>query len=320
MKKIRIGIMGCASIAERSMIPALKKLPEWFEVVAIASRDMEKAKAFAERFGCEPVCGYDALIRRSDIDAVYMPLPTGLHREWVLKTLEAGKHVYAEKSIASGYKDCEAFIQAARQADLVLMEGYMFLYHSQHQKVFEILNSGAIGEIRHFSAAFGFPPLNKNNFRYDRQLGGGAIMDCAGYTVRAASFILGEPLTVKSSCIKYNETGASIYGSGFLVSAGGVPVSVSFGFDNFYQCKYEIWGSKGKITALKAFTPKEKESPVLLLETNEGMKQFVCDSDNHFEKAMIEFARRIQLGRQSFYDDEILQQSRLLEQISCYSK
>lgn len=319
MGKIRIGVMGCASIAIRSMLPALKSLPGIFDVVAVASRDFQKAKLLSEKFDCEPIIGYEELIRRNDIDAVYMPLPTGLHKEWILKTLQAGKHVYAEKSIAACYSDCRSFVEIAASSDLVLMEGYMFLYHSQHQKVFEILKSGILGEIRHFSASFGFPPLEENNFRYNNQLGGGAIMDCAGYTVRAASFILQSALRVEAASVKYDRNGTSIYGSGLLVSADGIPVSFSFGFDNFYQCRYEIWGSKGKLMATKAFTPKEKESPILFLETESGVKQIVCDSDNHFQKAMLEFANRIG-NRQRHCYDEILQQSELLEQITCCSQ
>lgn len=319
MGKIKIGVMGCASIATRSVLPALKSLPDAFEIVAVASRNLQKAALLAEKYDCEPILGYEELIRRDDIDAVYMPLPTGIHKEWILRTLQAGKHIYAEKSIAACYHDCKLFVETACSSDLVMMEGYMFLYHSQHQKVFEILNSGVLGEIRHFSASFGFPPLEKTNFRYDNQLGGGALLDCAGYTVRAASFILQSPLKVKAACIKYDEKGTSIYGSGLLASTAGIPASFSFGFDNFYQCRYEIWGSKGKLTATKAFTPKEKESPVLVLETKEETQQIVCDSDNHFQKAMLEFAHRIENRQQQRYD-EILQQSELLERIDHYSR
>jgi len=96
MKKIRIGVLGCANIAHRSVIPAILSLPDHFELVAIASRTLDKATIFAQEFGCEAMSPYEKLIQRKDIDAVYLPLPTGLHKEWLNKALISGKHVYAE--------------------------------------------------------------------------------------------------------------------------------------------------------------------------------------------------------------------------------
>lgn len=321
MKKIRIGIMGAASIAQRSMIPAIQSLSELYELVGIASRSEEKANQMANRFGCEPIYGYDELLERTDIDAVYMPLPTGLHREWVLKTLSKGKHIYVEKSMAKSYSDCQMMVDVARKKELLLMEGYMFVYHLQHQKVLDILRLGTIGNIRHFFASFGFPPfLDKNNFRYDKKIGGGALMDCAGYTIRAATLILQQRLHVKSSFVYFDNNANSIYGSSFLVGDKGVPVSVSFGFDNFYQCKYEIWGSKGKLIVTKAFTPKEKESPLLYLESSTGVQQIVCDSDNHFIKAMIEFAYSINNKKNEIHYNDALEQSKLLDEMLNLSK
>lgn len=319
MKKIRIGVMGCASIAERSMIPAIKSLSDKFQLIAVASRNVEKAQTLAAKFNCEGICGYDALLDRKDIDAVYIPLPTGLHYEWVMKSLNADKHVYVEKSSSLSYSDSKAFVDVARSRQLVLMEGYMFLYHSQQKKILELIDSGIIGEIRHFSASFGFPPLSLTNFRYDKQVGGGAIMDCAGYVVRATSLILRQRLNVQAASIHYDKAGVSLYGSAFLVGDENIPACVSFGFDNFYQCKYEVWGSKGKLIASKAFTPKEKESPILLLETSEGLKQIVCDADNHFKKSMAEFADSISMEHYELHYREILEQSFLLDEILKYS-
>ena len=282
MNKIRIGIMGCASIAGRSMIPAIKGLSQLFELAGIASRDTRKADSWAEKFNCRPFYGYDALLSCPDIDAIYVPLPTGLHAEWIMKCLQAGKHVYAEKSIAMSYSDSELFVNTAKHAGLVLMEGYMFLYHSQHKKVLELIDTGAIGKIRHFSASFGFPPLEPTNFRYDKQIGGGAIMDCAGYVTRVASFLLRQRLKVQAASIHFDLNGVSNHGAAFLTAQNGISASVSFGFDNFYQCRYDIWGSTGKLAALKAFTSRETESTVIQLETVNGVKQIISEADNHF--------------------------------------
>ena len=107
--------MGCANIAQRLMIPAIKQMPSQWELVAVASRTYKKAEDYSNQFGCEAVIGYDKLLQRDDIDAIYIPLPTGLHKEWISKSLLAGKHVYAEKSIAMTSADAQNMVQIAKE-------------------------------------------------------------------------------------------------------------------------------------------------------------------------------------------------------------
>lgn len=314
--KVRIGVMGCAAIAKKSVIPAILALPEQFELVAVASRESGKADAFATEFGCKAVTGYDALLEE-DIDAVYIPLPTGLHEEWIVKALEAGKHVYAEKSIAASYPSAQKMVETAKSRGLALMEGYMFLYHTQHEAVKKLLAEGAVGEIRNLRAAFGFPPLADGNFRYDNEIGGGALYDAAGYPLRAVAFLLGDDYDVTAATMHFDpKSGTNMYGSAFLQNASGVGAQIVFGFDHFYQCSYEIWGSKGKITAERAFTPAFDFEPVIHLEqqgVSEKMAQPAC---NHFVKAFEEFHRTIaQPQKQAAHYGEILTQSRNQQRI-----
>jgi len=323
MKRIRIGVMGCANIAERSVIPAILALPDKYQLVGIASRNEDKAANFSRKFNCEGIVGYDDLLARNDIDAIYMPLPTGLHKEWITKALNSCKHVYAEKSLAINFLDAQDMVDLARSKELALMEGYMFQYHTQHQKVFELLKNGVIGEIRHFKAYFGFPPFEDNtNFRYDNKIGGGALKDSAGYTVRAASFILKTNLIAQGASVFYDpETGTSLYGSAYLAGKSGVGASLAFGFSNYYQCNYEIWGTKGKLTALRAFTPKFDEKPTLLLETLHDKEIIECPPCNHFIGAMENFHNTIiEANRRSEHYNDILLQSRTLDLIESISK
>ena len=296
MKRIRIGILGCANIAHRSMIPALLSIPDKFEVVAVASRTLEKASAFAQDFGCEAIAPYEAMLERKDIDALYIPLPTGLHKEWINKALCAGKHVYAEKSIAFSLADAEEMIHNAREHQVSLMEGFMFQYHTQNLKVKEMSENGAVGDIRYFMGSFGFPPFpDADNFRYDREVGGGAVFDACGYPVRAAFFLLGDALKVQGASVYYDQAHeSSLYGSAFLRGENGIGASISFGFDNYYQCNYQIWGSKGKLTANKAYTPKVDQATTLTWEHDYQTEIIDCEADNHFVKAMMEFHRIIE--------------------------
>lgn len=314
--------MGCASIARRLMIPAIKELQEQYDLVAVSSRTETKAKGFAELFGCEAIIGYDTLISREDIDAVYVPLPTGLHIEWITKALQQGKHVYAEKSFAMNEQDAFNMVEIAKTNSCSLMEGYMFQYHQQHERVKELLKKGMIGESRMIRASFGFPPFSDAaNFRYDNTIGGGALKDAAGYVWRCVNFLYGNIFRIKASNVYYNQEGTSIYGSAYLTSENNLCAEIAFGFDNFYQCNYEIWGSKGKISCLRAFTPKPDDSTHIILEKQDYKEDIIVPPDNHFKKAMIEFYQICQdvKKRDKHYND-ILFQAAGLDMIEKLSK
>lgn len=315
MKKIRIGILGCAKIAQRSMAPALLQLRDRFELLAVASRDAEKASAFAREFACEAVTGYAALVARPDLDALYVPLPTGLHAEWVGKAIAAGKHVYVEKSFAPTLAQSEALIASARQAGVAVMEGYMFQYHRQQAVVADWLRQGLIGELRHFHGSFGFPPLPAGDFRYDDALGGGVLMDAAGYPLRAAHQLLGDDLQVQGATVQ-RRGNTAIWGSAFLANPRGVGASIAFGFDNYYQCRYELWGSRGKLVAERAYTAGASFSPRLLLESVDGGRELQVEPDNHFVAALKAFSQAIAepQRREDLYQ-QILVQSRSLQKI-----
>jgi NDP-hexose-3-ketoreductase len=307
-KKIRLGVLGCASIARRSMIPAILELGGYFELAGVASRDGAKAAEFAAEFGCAAYDCYAQLVAAPDVDALYIPLPSGLHKEWIHQALLAGKHVYAEKSIATCYADAEGMVENARKRGLALMEGFMFQYHSQHQQVKQLLASGAIGELRHFHSSFGFPPLQDSDFRYDNELGGGVLLDAAGYPLRAAHFLLGEQFEVRAATLHHDAAkGTQTFGSAFLANKYGIGASLAFSFDNFYQCRYELVGQRGKITAERAFTPRADFRPKIVIE---------AAPDNHFSKALLAFHAAVDNSetRAERYC-EILLQSKSLAQI-----
>ena len=311
--------MGCANIAERMVIPAIRSMEEW-ELAAVASRSPEKAKRFAEKFDCEPVDGYEALLEREDIEAVYIPLPNGLHYEWAVKALGRRKHCLVEKPMACDYTSAKHMVETARQSQVSLFENFMFVYHSQHGFIREKLKNDEIGEIRCFRSSFGFPPLPKDNIRYDKTLGGGALLDAGGYLLKACQLIEGEvpPLTVTAAHLKIDpETGVDIYGGAFLSNRQGLFAQIAFGFDNFYQCNYEIWGSKGKITAHRAFTAGPGIKPKVVIEKQDKYDEYLLPADNHFVNILKAFYRSItqkSAGREGEYS-EILRRAALLQEI-----
>jgi dTDP-3,4-didehydro-2,6-dideoxy-alpha-D-glucose 3-reductase len=314
MNKLKIGVLGCANIAKRSVIPAIKSIPS-YELIAIASRTQAKAEEFAQGFDCEAIEGYQNLLDRKDIDVIYMPLPTGLHEEWVIKGLKAGKHILIEKSLAMNYDSANRMVDLARQKGLLIMENFMFLYHRQHQFVKNLINKGEIGELRCFRSSFGFPPLDEGNFRYNAVLGGGALLDAAAYTVRASQLFLGSDIWVEGATLNYMGSEVDLFGGAYLKADNGMFAEVAFGFDNFYQCNYEIWGSKGKITAQRAFTPAAEFKPIITLEQQSETFNYEVDAEDHFVNILNEFKHCVlQKDLETKYE-EILNQSRLLQEL-----
>jgi predicted dehydrogenase len=311
---LRVGILGCAKIAVRSLIPAFFEHPR-FILVGIASRTPAKAVAQAERFACTPT-DYDGLVTAKDIDLIYVPLPTGLHAEWVEKCLQAGKHVLCEKSLATSQADVERLVSIARHKQLLLIENFQFRFHSQHRLIRSMVDSGAIGELRCFRSSFGFPPFSdRSDIRYSLALGGGALLDAGAYTLKAASFILGNSVRViAASLCQPRPSEVDLGGGAYLVSDIGVMGQVSFGFDHFYQCNYELWGSKGHLIAKRAFTAPPGFEPEVLLSTRTGTESIKLPADDHFANMLTHCADCI--DTKSFEHEYVacLTQSSLIQQ------
>lgn len=315
MSVIRIGVLGCANIAKKSFIPAIIGHPD-FELVAIASRTLEKAESFTALFGGEALGSYEALVQRADVDVLYIPLPTGLHEEWVIKALESGKHCIVEKSLAMDYASALRMVTLARQKQLVLMEDFMFWYHVQQRFILDQLASGALGEFRLLRGSFGFPPLPGDNFRYQMDMGGGAIMDAAAYTLKLSQMVFGWDVQVVSGALYINQDGADIYGNANVMSKDGKVAHLSWGFDNFYQCMCEIWGSKAKLTADRVFTSQPGAIAQVKVEKQGEVQVHDMPADNHFANILTEFAKAVKDGNQyGSKADEVLNQARLIQEL-----
>ena len=320
MKKIRIGILGCANIAGRLVIPAIASSDN-FKLTAVASRSHKKAQAFASKFNCNAVKNYQSLIDRDDIDAIYIPLPIGLHHEWVIKCLESGKHVLCEKSLAPDYGTVKSMVETARSHSLVLIENFAFVFHSQHKFVLDKLKNGEIGQIRCFRGSFGFPPFTDDNIRYSKKLGGGSLLDAGSYAVKATQLIFGHDIKVTSAFLGY-ETGkeVDIYGGASLVSGSGHISQIAFGFDNYYQCNYEIWGSRGKLISERAFTAAPDIRPKVIIEKQNEKHEYTLPQDNHFLNILEHFHDSIRNNSLESNYSELLNQSQLLTQIQEHAK
>jgi len=287
MKKeiYNIGILGCANIAIRSLIPTFAN-NERLHVEAIASRSIEKAKEVAEKYKCKAYGSYEELIADKNIDIIYMPLPNALHYKYGKLALQMGKHMLIEKSLCCSYSEVVELVCIAREKNLLLLENFQFRFHSQTKWVKNIIDTGKLGKIRCFRSSFGFPPFSDSkNIRYSKELGGGALLDAGAYTVKSMNvFFPNEKFKHKTSTMltpKGYEV--DIYGGAYFDSNNGIIAQLAYGFDNFYQCGFEIWGSKGKLTSTRAYTAPTNLQPKIIIETaQDGVKEYMLETCDHF--------------------------------------
>lgn len=313
-KKYTVGVLGCANIAERMMIPAFLQAPG-FELKAVASRTEAKAKNYADKFQCSFEVGYQSLLDRVDIDLIYMPLPTGLHLEWALKALNAGKHVLIEKSLAENFEDAQTIIALAKEKQLLVQENFMFAFHKQFQFIKSLLEKEEIGAIRCMRSSFGFPPFpSAENIRYQKNLGGGALLDAGAYTLKIAQLLFGFDLEFGSAAMNWSQNAeVDIFGGIFLTSKDGISIETAYGFDQFYQCNLEIWGAKGKIIAERIFTAGPGIKPVVRIEKQSSHESIEIEVDNHFLNLINDFGKTLDDGNFEAKYEEILNQSRLID-------
>jgi predicted dehydrogenase len=319
-EKIKIGILGCASIARRLVIPNMMNTG-LFNVVAVSSRTEEKAKKFSRLFSCEAILGYENLIKREEIDAVYIPLPTGMHYEWIIKSLNSGKHIFAEKSIACTYDETKDILETAKEKNLCVFENFMFPYHSQYQFIESQVNNNEIGDIKLLRSSFGFPAFdNDNNIRYKKNLGGGALLDAGAYTLKASQLLLGLEQTVIAASLENDNKEVDFHGSAMLQNKNNIISQLAFGFNNYYQNNIELWGSKGKLITHRAFTAGPGFTPTVTIENQGRTTQYSLPADNHFKKILEAFYQAIKSNNYSIQYEQILNQSNLLTQVRKFAQ
>ena len=191
MKKIRIGVLGCSNFLRKRIIDAVSK-SRYAEIACLSSRDLEKAKKWAEEFKIENYDDYEGLLKRKDIDAIYIALPVGLHREWAIKAANAGKNILCEKSLAANLAEVMEIVDSCKKNKVNLMENIAVRYHPQHSRVLDIIEKGDLGKLFSFKSSFGFPSPGEGDIRYKKELGGGILNDVACYLIFMSRFLFKE--------------------------------------------------------------------------------------------------------------------------------
>lgn len=247
-KTVRWGVLGCSGIGKSRTIPGLLAC-ENAELYAIAGRNEEKLKAYAEPFAPKKLyTDYQALLDDENVDAVYLPLPNGIHMEWVKKAAAADKHILCEKPMALTEEQVREMFAAAKEHGVLLEEAYAYRHAQLVQKVKEIVDSGAIGRIRYLESKHSTFDTNRSGIRYQKGNGGGAVYDVTCYNVSLASYLFGkDPEDMSVYCGFDKETGVDVSDAVMLRYEEGVTAMLYAGLDAYRRGCYSILGETGRI-------------------------------------------------------------------------
>ncbi|GAB4571211.1 MAG: Gfo/Idh/MocA family oxidoreductase [Anaerolineae bacterium] len=253
--RIRWGVLSTANIGRKKVIPAIQHSGNG-EVVAVASRNIDRARTFAEATGIPRAYGsYEELLADPEIDAIYNPLPNSEHARWSLACAETGKATLCEKPLARNAQEAQTMVDAFAQRNILFAEAFMYRFHPQTVRVLEMVREGAIGEIKLIQAAFTFNISGReNDIRLKKDLAGGALMDVGCYCVNVMRLMTGEEPDYWQA---FARTGQEVDETlaGLLGFPSGVVGHFDCGLRATLANAYEIRGTRGRILVDPAFIP-----------------------------------------------------------------
>jgi predicted dehydrogenase len=245
---VRWGILSTEDIGVRKVIPGIRKAARC-EVVAIASRDGEQARAVADQLGIPSAhASYEALLADPGVDAVYIPLPNHMHMDWTIAALRAGKHVLCEKPLAMTADDAQRMVDVAHETGLHLMEAFMYRQHPSWVAAMDLVDSGRIGTLTAVQSWFSYYNDDATNIRNIVEYGGGALFDIGCYTINLSRMVFGgEPSHIQASVRRDRATGVDALVSAILDFDGGI-ASFTCAIRSESDQRVHIYGTKGRIS------------------------------------------------------------------------
>lgn len=291
--RVRWGVISTARIGRNAVNPAIQASKNG-ELLAVASRDAESARVFAGKNGIPRSYGsYEDLLADPEIDAVYIPLPNGLHLEWTRRAAEAGKHVLCEKPLALNEAECGEIAEVAESQGVQVMEAFMYRFHPRVSRVVERIRNGDIGDLRVIRSSFTFPLTRPKDIRWSPDLGGGALMDVGCYCVNISRTLAGaEPVEVQATA---NWTDGGV--DEVMVALMRFPNDVLAHFDCSLTMERnqacEVAGTKGQLILPLAFSPGEKDAPIRHLWGRNGEETEIVPAVNQYREMVEHFSEAV---------------------------
>lgn len=260
-ERLRWGILGTGKIA-RIMATAIAESRD-AELVAVGSRDLDRATAFAAEFDVPRHQDYEGVVSAADVDVVYVASHHPLHQEWAIRAADSGRHVLCEKPIAVHHAGAVQIIEAARRNDVFLLEAFAYRSHPQTQRLLELLRTEAIGEVRMIDAVFGYDAgPAPANYLLVPQLAGGSILDVGCYTTSMAQLVAsvasGEPVVEGlelAGAGTIGPTGVDLSAAAAIVFEGGILARVACSIQAALDSSVRIYGSEGRIDVPSPWLP-----------------------------------------------------------------
>ena len=292
--KVRWGIVSTANIGVAKVIPGIQKSPH-SEVVAIASRELSKAKAVADRLGIRKAYGsYEDLLADPGIDAIYNPLPNHLHVPVTIAATKAGKHVLCEKPIAMNAAEAERLRECPR--DKLVLEAFMVRFHPQWHRVREIVRSGELGEVRAIRAVFSYYLTDPANVRNIAEIGGGGLMDIGCYPITGSRFVFeSEPRRVVSLVERDPDFGTDRLSTGIL-DFGSARATFTVGTRVHPHQRVEVLGEKGSLSLGLPFNAYPDVPMKLEIRTGLGTREVAAGPLDQYAELFAAFSRALRSG------------------------
>jgi xylose dehydrogenase (NAD/NADP) len=292
---MRLGVLSTATIARVALLPAAADSDH--EVVAIASRDADRARAVADEFDVDRAYGsYEDLLADDDLDGVYVPLPNALHAEWTKRAADAGLDVLCEKPLAVDADEAREVVEYCEAAGVTLMEAFMYRYHPRTERAVEVVRE-ELGEVRSVSATFQFPLRGRpDDIRLNPDLAGGSLMDVGCYAVSAARLFCGEPVAALASATDGRDAGVDTALSGLLEFEDGVTARISGGFDTEDVQHYRVETTDGVLEAEEPFVPRGDDGVELTYHVDGRTVTERFDPTDQYRRELDAFADAAESG------------------------
>lgn len=300
-RRIRWGILGYAKIARESLMPAIARSGN-SSLALLGSRDPAKREAAGKAFpGLRTCAGYEEVVRDPEVDAVYIPLPNSLHREWTIRAAEQGKHVLCEKPLALTAAEGREMAAACAAHRVLLMEAFMYRYTDRIRQVLEVVRGGSLGEIRFIHSQFRFLLANPVSIKLRPELGGGSLYDVGCYPINFTGLIAdtlagktasARPESVVASCLQRGGVDQGF--SALMRYPSGLMASIHSSIDSHLRAVAEIVGTEGVLEIDQAYFDP---AGALVLHQGSSRRQIPVAESDRYRSEVEDFAAAILEGR-----------------------
>ena len=289
MKKVKWAILGAARVNEK-IIPAITGSSQG-ELVAVGSRRENSAKEIVQKFApnqgekIECYKGFDAILKNKEIDAIYIPLSNEEHTATALKAINNKKHVLIEKPMAIKSNEVHLLTEAAKKNNVKIMEGFMYVFHPQFDRIQNIINSGILGDVNYAHSMFSFPIQATRFYRINRSIanGGGALWDIGPYAIHTIRSCFKENPKRVYAQSKLNEHGADISTTGMIDFGIDKKATFDISFECIRRSEFEIFGKSGRLKCPQVWQPDTLPAKIIYMTEKSGLQEEIVPTANHFE-------------------------------------